>query len=105
MRSVRGVCGVLAIGAPALLAALVGVGCRGDQAAGLELPDRPAPVATVVGDGLVPGDQRLPGGAPTVTTAVRAGPIGRPSSPVPADYLPETRPPVVLPGVETTTTG
>jgi len=104
MRSVRGIRGVLAIGAPALLAAMVGVGCRGDQAAGQELPDRPEPVATVAGDGLLlPGDRTLPG-PPTVTTAVRARPIGRTSSPVPADRTPETRAPVVLPGVETTTT-
>lgn len=104
MRSVRGIRGLLAIGAPALLAAVVGAGCRGDQASGQELPNRPEPVAAVVDDGLLPGDRKLPGGAPTVTTAVRAKPIGRTSSPVPANHTPETRPPLVLPGVETTTT-
>ena len=105
MRSVRGIRGVLAIGAPALLAAMVGVGCRGDQAAGQELPDRPEPVPTVVGDRpLLPGDQRLPGAPPAAAKAVPARPIGRTSSPVPANRTPVTRPPVVLPGVETTST-
>jgi len=104
MRSVRGIRGVLAIAAPALLAAMVGVGCRSDQASGQPLPARPEPVATVTGDGLLPGDHRLPGGPPTVTTAVPGRPIGRPSSPVPANRMPVTRPPLVLPGVETTTT-
>jgi hypothetical protein len=104
MPSVRGMRGVLAIGAPALLAAMVGVGCRGHQASGQELPDRPEPVATVVGDGLLPGDRKLPGAAPTVTTAVPSMPIGRTSAPVPAHHTAETRPPLVLPGVETTTT-
>jgi hypothetical protein len=104
MRSVRGIRGVLAIGAPALLAAVVGVGCRSDQAAGQELPARAEPVATIVGDGLLPGDQRLPGGAPTVTTAVPHRPIGTTSSPVPANRTPVTRTPVFFPGVETTIT-
>ena len=62
MRSVRGIRGLLAIGAPALLAAMAGVGCSGDRASGQGLPDRPEPVASVVGDGpLLPGDQRVPG--------------------------------------------
>ena len=104
MRSVRGIRGVLAIGAPALLAAVLGVGCRSDQAAGQELPVRTDPVATVVDDGLLPGAQRLPGGAPTVTTAVPRRPIARPLSPVPANRTPVTRTPLVFPGVETTTT-
>ena len=103
MRSVRGIRGVLAIGAPALLAAMVGVGCGGDQAAGQQLPNRPEPVATVVGDGALPGEQRLPGATPA-PTAVPARPIGRTSSPVPANRTPVTRAPVVFPGIETTTT-
>ena len=104
MRSVRRMRGVLAIAAPALLAAMVGAGCSSHEASGQELPDRAQPVATVVGDGLLPGDRQLPGGAPTVTTKVPARPIGRTSSPVPAHRTPVTRTPLVLPGVETTTT-
>ena len=103
MRSVRRIRGVLAIGTPALLAAVLGVGCRSDQAAGQELPVRTDPVATVVEDGLLPGAQRLPGGPPTVTTFPRR-PIARPLSPVPANRTPVTRTPLVFPGVETTTT-
>jgi hypothetical protein len=103
MRSVRRVRAVLAIRAPALLAAVVGIGCSGRQASSQEIPDRPEPVVSVAGDGLLPGDRRLPGGAATVTTAVPARPIGKTSSPVPADHTPETRPPLVSPGVETTT--
>ncbi len=104
MRSVRGIGGLLAIGAPALLAAMAAVGCSSDQASGQELPDRPEPVASVVGDGLLlPGDQRVPG-APGVTATVSTRPIGRTSSPVPKHYTHATRPPLVLPGVETTTT-
>ena len=102
----RGIRGLLAIGVPALLAVMVGAGCRSNQAVGQEVPDRAQPVATstAVGeDGLLPGDQRLPG-SPTVTTAVAPRPIARPSSPVPADRTPVTRTPVVFPGVETTTT-
>ena len=103
MRSVRGIRGVLAIGAPALLAAMAGVGCHSDQASGQQLPARAEPAATVTGDPLLlPGDQRLPGG-PTVTTAVPR-PIGRPSSPVPANRTRVTRAPLVLPGIEATTT-
>ena len=104
MRSVRGIRGVLAIGAPALLAAMVGVGCRSDEASGQQLPVRAAPVGTVVEDGALPGDQRLPAGPPTVTTAVPRRPIGKTTSPVPADRTPVTRSPVLFPGVETTTT-
>ena len=103
MRSVRGIRGVLAIGAPALLAAMVGVGCGGGQAAGQQLPNRADPAATVVEDGALPGEQRQPGATPA-PTAVPARPIGRTSSPVPADRTPVTRTPVVFPGVETKTT-
>ena len=103
MRSVWGIRGVLAIGAPALLAAMVGAGCRSDQAVGQELPARAEPVATVGDEGLLPGDQRLPGGTPTVTTAVPQRPLGKTSSPVPADRTPVTRAPVVFPGIEPTT--
>jgi len=98
MRSVWRMRGVLALG----VLAVVGVGCSSHQASGQEIPDRrPEPVATVVGDGLLPGDQRVPGAAPKATTAVPAAPIGKTSSPVPADHTAETRPPVVLPGVVT----
>jgi hypothetical protein len=103
MRSVRGIRGVVAIGAAAVLAAVVGAGCRRHEASSQELPDRAQPVATVVDSQLLPGDRRLPGGASPVTT-VAPRPIGRPSSPVPAHRTPVTRPPLVLPGVETTTT-
>jgi hypothetical protein len=103
MRSVRGIGGVLAIGAPALLAAMVGVGCRGHEAAVQEVPGHAQPVGTVVEDAPVPGDQRLPGGAPTVTTATTR-PIGRSPSPVPGNRTQATRPPVVFPTVQTTTT-
>jgi hypothetical protein len=102
MRSVRGIRSVLAVAAPALLAAVVGVGCGGHEASGRqEPPDRPQPVATVVGDGLLPGDRRAPAGAPTVTTATQP-PIGKTSSPVPAQ-TPVTRAPLLLAGVVTTT--
>jgi hypothetical protein len=106
MRSVRGIRGVLAIGAPALLAAMMGAGCRSDQAVGQQPPPaRTEPMVTVVDvDRLLPGDQRLPGGTPTVTTAPAQRPIARTSSPVPTDRTPMTRTPVVFPGVETTTT-
>jgi len=107
MRSVRGIGGLLAIGAPAFLAAMAGVGCGGDRASGQGLPDRPEPVASVVGDGLLlPGDQTVPG-ARGVPTTVSTRPIGRTSSPVPTPYTHATRPPLVLPRVETTasTTG
>lgn len=101
MRSVRRSRRVLAIAAPVLLA-VVGAGCRGRQASSQELPDRPEPVATILGEGLLPGDRSAPG-PPTVTTETRRPPIGRTSSPVPADYTPETRPPLVWPEVVTTT--
>jgi hypothetical protein len=93
MRSVRGIRGVLALSAPALLVAVVGVGCSGHEASSRqELPGSPQPVATIVGDGLLPGDQRAPG-APTVTTQVPRPPIGRTLSPVPKP-VPVTTPAV-----------
>jgi hypothetical protein len=104
MRSVGGIRGLLAVGAAALLTAVVGIGCRDHQASGHEPPGRPEPVARIVEDVLLPGDRTLPGGAPTVTTAVPSAPIGRTSSPVPTNRTPLTRPPLVLPRVETTTT-
>ena len=79
MQSVRGMRGVLALAAPAVLVAVLGVGCGGQQASGQELPESPEPVATIVGDGLLlPGDRRAPDAKLTVTTttrpiAVRAG--------------------------------
>ena len=82
MRSVRGIGGVLALAAPAVLVAVLGVGCGGHQASGQELPESPEPVATIVGDGLLPGDRRAPDATSTVTTAPRP-PIGRTKSPVP----------------------
>jgi len=82
MRSVRGIRGVLALLAPALLVAVVGVGCGGHKASSQELPDSSHPEARIVGDGLLPGDRRAPGVAP-VTTTRPPPPIGRTSSPVP----------------------
>ena len=81
MRSVRGIRGVLALAAPALLVAVLGVGCGGNQASSQELPESPQPVATI-GEGLLPGDRRAPDATPAVTTAPRL-PIGRTKSPVP----------------------
>lgn len=102
MRSVRGIRNVLAMAAPALLVVVVGAGCGGDEASSRqELPDSPRPVATI-GEGLVPGERRAPGPAPVTTTAPPR-PIGRPSSPVPANHVPVTRPPLWLAGVVTTT--
>jgi hypothetical protein len=103
MQSVRGIRNVLAISAAALLAVVVGVGCGGDQASsGQEAPDRPQPVATIVGDGLVAGDQQAPGPAPVTTTAPRQ-PIGRPQRPVPPDTPVTTGAPLQPAGVVTTT--
>ena len=83
MRSVRGIGGVLALAAPALLVAMFGVGCGGNQASGQERPESPEPVVVaIVGDGLLPGDRRAPDAKLAVTTTTR--PIGRSSSPVPA---------------------
>jgi len=103
MQSVRRIRNVLAISAAAFLAVVVGVGCGGDQASsGQESPDRPQPVATIIGDGLVPGDQRAPGPAPVTTTAPRQ-PIGRAQRPVPPPAPVTTRPPLQLQGAVTTT--
>jgi hypothetical protein len=82
MRSVWGSGGVLALSAPAVLLAVLGVGCGGHQASSQEL-ESPEPVATVVGDGLLPGDGRAPDATPTVTTVAPRPPIGRTKSPVP----------------------
>ena len=79
MRSVRGIGGLLAVGAPALLAAMAGVGCGGDRASGQGLPDRPEPVASVVGDGLLlPGDQRVPGARVGCPRRFPPGPLDEP---------------------------
>jgi hypothetical protein len=88
MRSVWGSGGVLALSAPALLVALLGVGCGGHQASSQELPKSPEPVATIAGDGLLPGDRKAPDPTPTVTTAAPRPPIGRTKSPVPARTSP-----------------
>ena len=103
MRSVQGIRNVLALPAAALLAAVVGVGCGGAQASSGPGPtDRPQPVATtVVGDGLLPGDQRAPNPA-SVTTTAPHWPIGRPQRPV-LPHAPITRPPLQIQGVVTTT--
>jgi hypothetical protein len=83
MRSVRGIGRFLAPVAPALLVAMFGVGCGGNQASGQERPESPEPVVVaIVGDGLLPGDRRAPV-ARTVTTAEPRLPIGRTKSPVP----------------------
>lgn len=90
MRSVRGMKGVFALAAPAVLVAVLGVGCGGDQASGQELPESPEPVATVVTEGVLPGDRRVPDG-PTVTTKVFHPPIARAKIPMPV------RPPPTVP--------
>ncbi len=87
MRSVRGIGGVLALAAPAVLVAVLGVGCGGRQASSQELPESPEPVATIVGDGLLPGDRRAPD-PPTVTTAAIRIPIARTKTPVPVSTPP-----------------
>lgn len=87
MRPVRGMNSVLTRAAPAVLVAVLGVGCGGDQASGQELPESPEPVATIVTDGIVPGDRRAPD-APTVTTQTPRPPIGRTKSPVPVRTVP-----------------
>ena len=94
MRSVRGMRGVLALAAPAVLVAVLGVGCGGEQASGEELPESPEPVATIVSDRLLPGDQRAPD-APTVATQAPRPPIGRTKSPVPVRTAPT---PTRIPG-------
>lgn len=102
MRSVRGNRN-LAMPAAVLLVVGVAVGCGGDEASSRrqELPGRPQSVATFVGDGLLPGDQRAPVPAAVTTTSTR--PIGRPSNPVPANRTPVTRPPLQWTEIVTTT--
>jgi hypothetical protein len=92
MRSIRGMRNLHVISAAVVLVVVVGVGCGGDEASSRqELPDGgPQRVATFVGDGLVPGDQRAPNASPVTTTPTR--PIGRPLRPVPAP-TPVTRTP------------
>jgi hypothetical protein len=87
-----------------MLVVVVTVGCGGDEASSSrqELPGRPQSVATFVGDGLLPGEQRTPGPAAATTTSTR--PIGRPLNPVPANRTPVTRPPLQFMEVVTTTT-
>ena len=83
MRSTREIPTLLAMSAAVVLVVVVGVGCGGDETSSRhELPVSPQPVATVAGDGLLPGDRRAPGPAPVTTTAPRPG-IGRPLRPVP----------------------
>ena len=83
-------------GRGAMAASLVGMvaaGCGGDEASGQKLPENPglpAMVPIAATDGLLPGDQRAPG-PPTVTTAARRWPVGRPS--VPAVRTTRTAPP------------
>jgi hypothetical protein len=103
MRSVRGNRN-FAMPATVLLVVVVAVGCGSDEASSSrqELPGRPQPVTTFVGDGLLPGDQRVPDRAAVTTTAPRL-PIGRPMSPLPANRTPVTRPPLQLTEVITAT--
>jgi hypothetical protein len=102
MQSARGIRNILALATAALLGVVLCVGCGGDRVPnGQESPDRPQPVATVVGDGLVPGVQRAPGPTP-VTTAAPRQPIGVPQRPVPP-HTPVTPPPVHVQVVVTTT--
>jgi hypothetical protein len=86
MRLVRGIRGVLAL--PAVPVAVLSISCSGHQASIQKLPESPQPVATIVGDGLLPGDRRAPNAAPTVTTAPPRPPIGRTKSPVPVRTAP-----------------
>lgn len=90
MRSVRGMRGVIALAAPAVLVAVLGVGCGGEQVSGQELPESPEPVATVITDGILPGDRRAPDGL-TVTTKAFRPPLGRAKIPMPV------RPPPTVP--------
>ena len=87
MRPVRGMRGVLAVAVSAMLVAGLGVGCGGDQATGQEFPESAEPVATIVTEGILPGDRRVPD-APTVTTQTSRPPIGRTKSPVPVRTTP-----------------
>ena len=100
MRSVRGMKGVLALAAPAVLVAVLGVGCGGDQASGQEFLESPEPVATFAGDGLLPGDRRAPDG-PTVTPKAFRPPLGRAKIPMPVGPPPTVpvRTPTTLTGI------
>ena len=100
MRSVRGMRGVITLAGPAVLVAVLGVGCGGDQASGQELPESPEPVATVITDGILPGDRRAPDG-PTVTTKVFRPPLGRAKIPIPVSPPPTVpvRTPTTLAGI------
>lgn len=104
MRSVRGSRN-FAMSATVLLVVVMAVGCGGDEASSgrPQVPGRPQPVATFVGDGLLPGDQRAPDRAAVTTTAPRL-PIGRPLHPLPANRTPVTRPQLQSTEVTTTST-
>ena len=97
MRAVR------EMSAAVLLVVVVGVGCGGDEASSRqEVPVLGSQsVETIVGDALVPGDQRAPGPAVVTTTPTR--PIGRALHPVPANRTPVTRSPLRMTEVVTTT--
>lgn len=91
---------------PALLVVAVGAGCGGGHpASGPVQPDSSGRlVATISGDGVLPGEQRLPDGAPALTTTTTQPPIARTSSPVGPMPVPVTRPPLQLGPVATTST-
>jgi hypothetical protein len=93
----RSVTWVRFISVPALLLAVVAVGCGGHQNAGQGPPGSPpgASDARISGESVVAGDRRVPGTGTTMTTA-RPGftGIARTSSPVPP---PELRTPVSRP--------
>jgi hypothetical protein len=91
MRSVRRNAGILALPAPAVVVALLGVGCGGHQASSQGPRESPEPVATIAGEGLLPGDRKPPDPTPTVTTAAPRPPIARTKSPVPARTPPADR--------------
>ena len=65
-----------------LLTAVMAAGCAGSAASDEEISDVPSqPTASPIPEeGLLPGDQRVPGPA-TVTTAARRWPLGKGSSP------------------------
>jgi hypothetical protein len=107
----RSVMWVRSISVPALVLAVVAVGCGGHQNAGQGLPGSTpgasaASDARISGESVVAGDPRVPGTGTTVTTA-RPGftGIARTSSPVPPPELrtPVSRPPLLLAGTATTT--
>src|SRR5947199_7720277 len=89
---------------PALLVVAVAAGCGGEHRPSRQvLPGRQGPLAvTISGDGVLPGEQRVPDRAPVTTTT--APPIGRTSSPVVRPLVPVTRLPVQLGAVTTTST-